>query len=116
MATSFITIKEVPISNNCPECFNNTGLKIIYKQKFIETKYYKSITDTISRDIICDNCHTTIYPVRWTEDIERVVEYQNKALSPKKASTFFKKRTWVLAGSTIVTLLIIVSMLIYWKL
>lgn len=116
MATSFITIKEVPISNNCPECFNNTGLKIIYKQKFVETKYYKSITDSITQDIICDNCHTTIYPVRWTEDIERVVAYQKKVLSPNTASTYLKKRTWVIAASTILTILIIVSLLIYLQL
>jgi len=116
MEESFITLKEVPISNNCPECFNNTGLKIIFKQKFVETKLYKSITDTITHHIICENCQTTIYPERWTEEIERVVEYQTKALSPKKASTYLKKLTWVLVSSAILVVLIIASVVIYLKL
>jgi hypothetical protein len=116
MKESFITLKEVPISNNCPECFNNTGLKIIFKQKFIETKLYKSITDTITHDILCENCQTTIYPERWTEEIERVVEYQTKALSPKKASTYLKKLSWILMSSAILVVLIIASVLIYLKL
>lgn len=116
MEESFITLQEVPISNNCPECFNNSGLKIIFKQKFVETKFYKSITDTITRDILCENCKTTIYPVRWTDDIESVVEYQTKALSPKKTSTYLKKTTWILVASAILFLLIIASTAVYLKL
>ena len=116
MEESFITLKEVPISNNCPECFNNTGLKIIYKQKFVETPFYKSITDTITYDILCENCQTTIYPERWTEEIDRVVEYQTKALSSKKASTSLKKLTWILVSSALLIMLIIASTVIYLKL
>jgi hypothetical protein len=116
MEESFITLKEVPINNNCPECFNNTGMKIIFKQKFVETPFYKSITDTITHDILCENCHTTIYPVRWTEEIERVVEYHTKALSPKKASTYLKKLSWILMSSAFLILLIIASTVIYLKL
>ncbi len=40
MEESFITLKKAPISNICPECFNNMGLKIIFKQKFAETKSF----------------------------------------------------------------------------
>jgi hypothetical protein len=116
MEASFITLKEVPINNNCPECFNSSGLKIIFKQKFVETKYYKSITDTITHDILCENCKTTIYPVRWTEEIERVVEYQTKALKPKAASTYLKKLTWIYAGAAVLLILGIIATIIYWKL
>lgn len=113
MQESFITLKEVPINNNCPECFNKSGMKIVFKQKFIETKFYRSITDIITEDILCDTCKTTIYPVRWTEDIERVVEYQRKVLTTKKASTHYKKTTWILGVFILLTLLIIASSIIY---
>ena len=116
MEELFITLKEVHINNNCPECFNNTGLKIIFKQKFVETKFYKSITDSITHDILCEKCNTTIYPVRWTKDIECAVEYKKKALSPKKASTYFKKLTWILAGTFTLVILGVIAMVIYLKL
>ena len=116
MEESFITLKEVPINNNCPEFFNNTGLKIIFKQKFIETKFYKSITDSIAKEMLCENCNTIIYPVRWTDDIESVVDYQTKALSPKKASTYFKKLTWVYVAIAALVILTGITLVIYSKL
>jgi hypothetical protein len=116
MEASFITLKEVTINNNCPECFNSSSLKIIFKQKFVETKYYKSITETITHDILCEKCKTIIYPVRWTEEIERVVKYQTKALHPKAASTYLKKLTWIYAGTIILLILGVLATIIYWKL
>ena len=54
----YITLKEVRINNNCPECFNTNGLHITYKQKFIETSFYKSITKETTQQIECKTCNT----------------------------------------------------------
>lgn len=46
----------------------------------------------------CSVCDTTIYPIHWTEDIERVYNYQMKAFTPKKASKKYKTPFWVIIG------------------
>ena len=46
----------------------------------------------------CNKCDTPVYPERWTEDIERIYEYQMKAFEPKKVSKKFKTLFWVLIG------------------
>jgi len=98
MDDKFITVKEVVLKNNCPECYNNEGLRLTFKQRFIETKFYKSITADIKHNIACKTCNSIIYPVQWTEDIERVFEYQKKAFTPKKVSKRLKKAFWIAIG------------------
>lgn len=95
MSKRFIAIKEFTLNNNCPECYSKDGLRLTFKQKFIETKFYKSITKDIKNNIVCKTCNSTIYPVQWTDDIERVFEYHQKAFIPKKASTYLKKLSWI---------------------
>ncbi|GAA3595739.1 hypothetical protein Q4Q39_07660 [Flavivirga amylovorans] len=97
MSKKLVTIKEVVLTNNCPECYSKEGLRLYFKQKVIDTKFYKSITSKISHEIVCKTCNTIIYPVKWTDDIERVFEYQKKAFIPKKASTYLKKTLWWVA-------------------
>ena len=43
----FITIKEYALKNHCPECFSNSGLHLLFKQRFIDTKFYKSLWEVI---------------------------------------------------------------------
>ncbi|TXG36854.1 hypothetical protein [Seonamhaeicola maritimus] len=95
MTESFIKLKEVVLKNNCPECYSNEGLRLSFKQKLIETKFYKSITSEVNHSLECKVCNTTIYPVQWTDDIERVFEYQQKAVKPKKASKYLKQASWI---------------------
>mgnify|MGYP000076591851 CR=1 FL=1 len=78
MSEKFITIKEVALNNNCPECYSKDGLRLTFKQKFLETNFYKSITKEVSHSIACKTCNNTIYPVQWTDDIERVFETGEK--------------------------------------
>ncbi len=113
MSEKFITIKEVALNNNCPECYSKDGLYLTFKQKFIETKFYKSITSEIKHDISCKTCDTNIYPVQWTEDIERVVAYQNKAFTPKKPSTYLKTMLWGIIISVIIILIALLVIILY---
>ncbi|WP_223032617.1 hypothetical protein [Hanstruepera marina] len=101
MADKFITVKEVTLKNNCPECYNNEGLQLTFKQKFIESNFYKSLTTETKHILYCNTCKTTIYPVSWTDDIERVVKYHQRAFVPKKASFKLNKKAWTLIGVTI---------------
>lgn len=108
MVERLITINTVNLNNNCPECFSTKGLQLTFKQRFIETSFYKSITQEVSTEMSCTVCNTPIYPARWTDDIERVFEYQMKAFQPKKASEKYKSLFWILiiAGIAVITAVI----------
>ena len=109
MSEKLVTVKEVILKNNCPECYNNEGLRLSFKQKIIDTSFYKSITSKISHEIECKVCNTTIFPVKWTDDIERVFEYQKKAFTPKKPITFLKKASWF----TIIGITLMIAILLF---
>jgi len=108
MKKQYITLKAVKLNNNCPECFSNEGLKLTFEQEFLETKFYKSITNNTTQNLHCTNCDTAIYPVRWTDDIERIVDYHKKTFEPKPRSIKLKKIAWIIFISIdIITILII---------
>ena len=113
MAEKLIDVKEVTLNNNCPECYSKNGLHLIFKQKIKETQFYKSITSEISHEITCENCNSVIYPVQWTDDIDRVFEYQKKALTPKKDSTYLKKTSWIAISAFFVLIALVVFLLYY---
>ncbi|WP_034062676.1 hypothetical protein [Lacinutrix jangbogonensis] len=110
MSDKLITVKEVSLNNNCPECFSKEGLELTFKQQFIETKFSKSITQDITTQMHCNICDTIIYPVNWTEDIERVYNYQMKAFTPKKVSKKFKPLFWIVIG--VITALAITAVIL----
>jgi hypothetical protein len=107
MDETLIKVKEVNLNNNCPECYGKGGLMITFKQKVIENQFYKSITSDISHDIHCNTCHNTIYPEQWTDEIERIVEYQQKSFKPMESSTYIKKTSWIIISSVFIMLLVI---------
>jgi len=108
--TKFFTLKEVNLNNNCPECYSNSGLKLTFKQKIIETILYKSITTETTNEMHCLNCNTDIFPVRWTDDIERVVEYHKRAIQPKSKSVKLKPLAWILI---LIDLLLLVGIILF---
>jgi len=109
-----ITVKEVILKNNCPECYSNAGMQLTFKQQFIETTFYKRITNNIEHVLTCKTCHSTIYPIQWDEHIERVFEYQKKAFVPKKTSRQFKKLAYIIFGmACFVIIAAIIGVLIY---
>ena len=110
MTKKFLTIKGIFLNNNCPECYNKENLHLTFKQEFKEHALYKKLTENFTEELTCKNCNTTIYPVSWTDDIERVVNYQRKAFTPKPSTFKFKRLAWVLF---IITGLLIVLVLFY---
>jgi hypothetical protein len=115
MVEKLITIKEVNLNNNCPECFNANGLQLTFKQKYKETNLYKSITNETAQEIECKTCHTKIYPVMWTDDIERVFKYQQKAFTPKKSSIKLKKKAWLLITLFVILIITGVTFSVIYK-
>lgn len=113
MVEKLINIKEVPLKNNCPECYNNNGLRLSIKQNIIETRFYKSITADISHELVCKNCDTIIYPVQRTDDIDRVVEYQKRAFQPKPTSTYLKRASWMAIIGLLLAIVIILLVVFY---
>lgn len=93
-SSQFFTLKQARISNNCPECYSNDSLEITFKQKISETQFYKSITNEIVSEICCLNCDVQIFPIRWTNDIEQVVNYHKRGLNSKPKSVKLKPASW----------------------
>ncbi|MGC1630604.1 MAG: hypothetical protein WA749_00690 [Gelidibacter sp.] len=96
MDPRFFTLREVDLNNNCPECYSQDGLQFTFKQRFIENSFYKAISNETSHSLCCNTCKTMIFPVRWTDDIERVFDYHQRATPPKPTSLKLKTLSWIL--------------------
>ena len=114
MTENYVTVKDVSLNNNCPECFSKDGLRLVFKQRIVETTFYKSITKDFKKELTCNTCNNIIYPVNWTDDIERVLEYQEKAFTLKKASTYFKTPFWIAVSliSILITAIIVAAFIL----
>ncbi len=109
MTTSkFFTLKEARLNNNCPECYSTEGLQITFKQKFTENAFYKAITNDTLYDIYCHNCDTSIFPIQWTDDIERVIKYQQRAVNPKPKSLKLKPLAWIVILADLLIIILVI--------
>ena len=81
-----IVIKEAAMNNNCPECFNQ-DLKLTFFQKHTYGSLFHKTTGELSHTLVCNTCHSTIYPVSWTQDIERMFDYYQKTAIPAEKSS-----------------------------
>ena len=90
-------IKEADLTNNCPACFNQE-LKLTFYQKHLISRFYNKTTTEVSHEIRCLTCGSVIYPVSWTEDIERSFEYFQKLTEPAPRSIKFTRLTFGLIG------------------
>jgi hypothetical protein len=107
---NYFTLKEVQLNNNCPECYSNKGLVLTFKQRLVENDFYKAITEERINEMHCNTCNTDIYPARWTNEIERVVAYQRRAIQPRLKSLKLKKLSWILI---VVNAVILIIMLLF---
>lgn len=90
-----ITIQEAELTNNCPECFNQ-DLTLTFSQKHSYSRLFHKTTNEVSHQIRCNKCGCIIYPVKWTDDIERSFDYYRKMVRPEKASIRFTSLFFVL--------------------
>jgi hypothetical protein len=97
----FEVLKEADITNNCPECYNQ-DMKITFQQKHKYGKLYDRTTSEVSNKIKCNKCGSVIYPVNWTDDIERTFTYYQKMVAPEKASIRFTSLFYVLVISVVI--------------
>ncbi len=107
MEEKFFTVKEVTLNNHCPECYSNNGLQLTFKQRFVENAFYTAISNEIKHIMTCQTCNTEIFPVRWTDDLEQVFEYQQRAFVPKSATFKLKKLSWILLMAAIALIIIL---------
>ncbi|WP_040280477.1 hypothetical protein [Psychroserpens damuponensis] len=105
-SNQYFTLKEVQLNNNCPECYSNNGLQLTFKQQFKENKLYKAITKETFIEMHCNTCKTDIFPGRWTDEIDRVVDYQKRAAIPKPKSLKLKKLAWIIISIEVALLII----------
>ena len=94
LSTNDFTLKEARLSNNCPECYSNDSMEIVFKQKQKENIFYKFVSPEIFSEITCYNCNTKIFPVMWTDDIENVVSYHKRGIQPQSKSIKLKPFAW----------------------
>ncbi len=56
--------------------------------------------------MVCTMCKTEIFPVSWSDNLESVYKYQEKAFIPRSATFKLKQMSWVLL--TVLILLVII--------
>lgn len=76
------TLHTARLINNCPTCFAKDGLELTISQEKTENKFYEKGEKQINSKIYCHTCDHDIFPVDWTDDIERVHEYNKKLAVP----------------------------------
>ena len=108
-----VLIKEARLTNNCPECFSNEDLVLYFHQRIRSNRFFIQVTDEVTKTISCDKCHSNIYPVKWTDDIERVFEYYDKMVTPKKASLKLTGLSYILLLLAIILVAAAISLALY---
>lgn len=89
-------LHEATVHNNCPECYSTKGLKFTFYQEEVENKFYSKAESEVTDTLQCENCNEIIYPVSWTEDIERVFQYQKKLAKPRSTVLKLKPIAYML--------------------
>lgn len=103
------TLHTARLKNNCPICFGRDGLELTFIQDEKENVLFHKPNHKITETLYCHNCKNTIYPVNWTEDIERVYDYNKKIAETQRQYLQVKPLFYIL----IITAIIIVAALSY---
>ncbi len=112
MSKTTHTLHSARLKNNCPTCFGTEGLEITFTQEEEETPFFKKPATQIDEKLYCHTCHNSIYPVNWTEDIERVFDYNKKIAETNKQYLKVKPLFYILTVVAIVLVAAVVYLLI----
>ena len=106
------TLHTARSKNNCPTCFGTDGLEFTFTQSEKETPFFNKPSKSIDEDLYCHTCKTKIHPVSWTEDIERVYDYNKKIAETNKHILKVKPLFYILILVAIVLIAVVIYMLI----
>lgn len=95
--------------NNCPTCFGTEGLEFTFTQEEKENAFFIKPSPQIDEALYCHNCKNMIYPVNWTEDIERVYDYNKKIAETQRQYLKVKPLFYIV----ILTAIIVVAAVVY---
>lgn len=109
MSTKTHSLHTAKIKNNCPTCFGTDGLEFSFSQSEKDTPFFHKPETQIDEKLFCHKCNSQIYPVNWTEDIERVYDYNRKIAETNKQYLKVKPLFYIL----IVVAIILVAAGIY---
>lgn len=110
METTTHVLHTAKLTNNCPECYGTDGLEFTFSQDVRENMLLKRPMKNIDEVLVCHSCNTTIYPVNYNSDIERVQEYNRKLAEEKRIRMTVKPLFYVLV---VVDLAILVGLIYY---
>lgn len=102
-------IHTAQLKNNCPTCYGNDGLEFTFTQSEKDNLFFKKPSSKIEESLYCHNCKTNIYPVNWTEDIERVYDYNKKLAEISRHHLKVKPLFYIL----IIVAIIVIAALVY---
>ena len=105
MPESIKILHEAKIANNCPECYNSNGLESTFSQIMRSNWLYNEVDPTLVANLYCNTCSNDIYPVNWTDDIERVYKYQLKIAEVEKEKSRIQLMGYLLIGAVILALI-----------
>lgn len=108
MKTEYIILKETVLNNNCPECYSKESLLLSFKQRRQFSKFFSKTKGEIIESMDCKKCETTIFPGRWTDDIERVYNYHKKTINSLPSGIRFTGSFYL-----IILIIIILSAALY---
>ena len=99
------------LSCNCPQCYGTTGLELRFQQEWKESAFSKKATDVVRAELYCKQCEDSIYPVNWTDDIERLHEYHSRRAAP---STYFKRKPlfWIVMIAVLLAIAVVIFFLL----
>ncbi len=87
-------------------------MEFTFTQTEKETLFFKKPATEIDNRLHCHTCKNDIYPVSWTEDIERVFDYNKKIAETNKQYLKVKPLFYILVIVAIVLVAAIVYLLI----
>ena len=89
-------IHTATINTNCPECYSTDGLEFSFTQEVAENRLFFKASKEVENQLHCETCGQDIYPVNWTEDIERVFDYHSKLAKPMGSGFKLKPLAYIL--------------------
>lgn len=96
MPITIHTIHTARLKNNCPSCYATQGLEITFTQEKTENAFYEKADKDIHGKLFCHTCDQKIFPVTWTEDIERVYAYHEKLAEPMSTAIKLKPLLYII--------------------